>query len=212
MSRVKVEDAGGDTIWHTEHDGIRYPNFLNIDSFTNIHNLPIRNDDIFICAYPKSGTHWVSEMVRHLVAGHTNLNSVETITRVTEYLPQNVTSLPLPRILNSHDNVKLLPADIFKKRCKLVYVMRNLKDVTVASYNHTRNTRQCRYQDNWENYMEYCVLGKFHYGSWFDHVLEWEYLKKTHPDLPILTLHYEDLQEASDYFSMLHMHFWNYLY
>ncbi|XP_067682169.1 sulfotransferase 1C2-like [Haliotis asinina] len=195
MSRDTVEEDDGDTIWHTEHDGIRYPNSPNIDSITNIHNLPIRDDDILICAYPKSGVHWVSEMVRHLVTGHASQGSEEKKTRMTEVLPQNVTSLMSPRILRSHHNVKLLTADIFKKRCKIVYVIRNPKDVIVTLYNHARNTPQCIYQDSWERYMQYCILGKFHYGSWFDHVLEWEDLQKTHPDVPILTLHYEDIKE-----------------
>ncbi|XP_046579030.1 sulfotransferase 1A1-like isoform X1 [Haliotis rubra] len=196
MSRVTVEDAGGDTLFQIEHNGNLYPNFPNINSITNIHNLPIRDDDIFICAYPKSGTHWVWEVTRLLVTGQTVQDNVEKGAGMIEYMPQeDVTSLPSPRILNSHFKLKLLPQDILKKRCKILYVMRNPKDIVVSYYNFMRGLPHYKYTGKWENYMQYFILGKFSYGSWFDYVLEFEDMKRSHPDLPVLTLHYEDLKE-----------------
>ncbi|XP_071092796.1 sulfotransferase 1A1-like [Haliotis cracherodii] len=33
------------------------------------------------------------------------------------------------------------------------------------------------------------------YGSWMDYVSDWEQVKKRNPDLPVLTLFYEDLKQ-----------------
>ncbi|XP_071093506.1 sulfotransferase 1B1-like [Haliotis cracherodii] len=196
MSLVKVLDAGGDALPMFRHQGQNYPNYAQTDSIVNIHKVPIRDDDIFICGFPKSGTHWVWEASRMLLAGHQMDDVVEKGVGMMEYAPHDaIQAMSSPRLLNTHFKLSLLPPDIVKKRCKIVYLLRNPKDVAVSYYNFMLKLPYYNYRGKWDNFMKYHVLGKFSYGSWFDFVLDWEEEKLKHPELPVHTLHYEDMKE-----------------
>ncbi|XP_067648612.1 sulfotransferase 1B1-like [Haliotis asinina] len=198
MSRITVLDAGGDALPMFQYQGQNYPNYANTESIVNIHKIPIREDDIIICAFPKSGTHWVWEASRMLLAGHLINDAVEKGVGMLEYAPHDdIQGMSSPRLLNTHFNLSRLPLDIVKKRCRIVYLLRNPKDVAVSYYNFILKLPYYNYKGKWENFMKYQVLGKFSYGSWFDFVLDWEEEKRKHPELPILTLHYEDMKENS---------------
>ena len=54
MPLVKFADAAGDTLLVMEVDGHLYPKSSE-DTIRGISNVTIRNDDVMICAYPKSG-------------------------------------------------------------------------------------------------------------------------------------------------------------
>ena len=54
-----------------------------------------------------------------------------------EFCTQEMTSsLPSPRVLNSHFSHDYLPSGIIEKKCKIIHVMRNPKDVVVSYYHH----------------------------------------------------------------------------
>ncbi|XP_046564629.1 sulfotransferase 1B1-like [Haliotis rubra] len=196
MSRIKVLDAGGDALPMFQYQGQNYPNYVQTDSIVNIHKIPIREDDIIICGFPKSGTHWVWEASRMLLAGHLLNDAVEKGVGMLEYAPHDdIQAMSSPRLLNTHFMLSRLPPDIVTKRCKIVYLLRNPKDVAVSYYNFMLKLPYYNYKGKWENFMKYHVLGKFSYGSWFDFVFDWEEEKRKHPELPILTLHYEDMKE-----------------
>ena len=49
-----MEDGNGSSLTFLEVDGFRYPPFP-VDVIRNLPDLPIRPDDVIVCAYPKSG-------------------------------------------------------------------------------------------------------------------------------------------------------------
>ena len=53
-----------------------------------------------------------------------------------------MSSLPSPRVLNTHLTHNFLPDRSKEKRCKIVHVMRNPKDVLVSYYHHTKEGTQ----------------------------------------------------------------------
>ncbi|XP_046575821.1 sulfotransferase 1A3-like [Haliotis rubra] len=103
--------------------------------------------------------------------------------------------LPSPRFLNSHLLMKHLPDDVRNKKIKVIYVLRNPKDVAVSYYNFMRTLPYSNFKGEWKNYVRPFSQGKYMYGSWMDYVLDWEQVKKDNPDLPVLTLFYEDIKE-----------------
>ena len=50
--------------------------------------------------------------------------------------PEMMSSLQSPRVLNTHLTQSLLPAEFIEKKCKIIHVMRNPKDVVVSLYFH----------------------------------------------------------------------------
>lgn len=100
-----------------------------------------------------------------------------------------------PRVLNTHVHYYMMPKDAVEMRCKIVYVVRNPKDVAVSLYNHVTGIDAYEYDGKWENFLPLFLKGKTEYNSWFEYVLEWEEVMATNPNQPILLVHYEDLKK-----------------
>ena len=65
-----------------------------------------------------------------------------------------IDKLPSPRILNTHFWFELLPAEVLKKRTKLILLYRNPKDVTVSFYNFHRSFDTYQYSGQFGNYLK----------------------------------------------------------
>ena len=63
-------------------------------------------------------------------------------------------SLESPRILNSHVYPSMLPKDFFRRKCKIIYTIRNPKDVAVSFYHHHRNILSYEYEGTWNSYFQ----------------------------------------------------------
>jgi len=108
-------------------------------------------------------------------------NSVEFIKRLEN-----------PRFLKTHLPFHLLPQEIQSnlKSPKIIYVMRNPKDVCVSFYHHCRFLLRCK--TDLENFSKIFLADKVLYGSFWKHVFGfWE--KRNLPNMLIIT--YEDMKE-----------------
>ncbi|XP_046568190.1 sulfotransferase 1A2-like [Haliotis rubra] len=195
MSVVRIVDDGGDGASFLEVDGEVLPNG-DINAFRNLTGVNVRSDDIMVSAYPKSGSHWVMEVIHFLLAGSLDVDELQKMVTMMDSSPEtSYRDLPSPRILNTHLRLEQLPADVLKKKVKLICVLRNPMDVAVSYYNFLRVLTFTDYNGKWNNFCRPYFNGKFCYGSWFDHTRHWEEVKKDNPDHPILTLFYEDFKE-----------------
>ncbi|XP_071093523.1 sulfotransferase 1A2-like [Haliotis cracherodii] len=193
---VGVPDDGGDTITCLNSNGFLIPNFPNTRGIQGIRSAKMRDDDIILCTYPKSGTHWVLEIIRELLAGEIIEDDVMMDKTFLELGPEErYADLQSPRILNSHLLMKHLPEDVINKNVKVISVLRNPKDVAVSFYNFAKKVPYLEFKGEWKNILRPFFEGKFMYGSWMDYISDWEEVKKTNPDLPVLTLFYEDLKQ-----------------
>uniref|UniRef100_A0A2C9KEB8 Sulfotransferase domain-containing protein n=1 Tax=Biomphalaria glabrata TaxID=6526 RepID=A0A2C9KEB8_BIOGL len=102
----------------------------------DMRNLPLRDDDVVIAAYPKSGTHWLWE-VTHMLLHKTTVYE----RRIKECLMLEATpdldifkEEPSPRIFNTHVVMDHYPQEILTKKTKIIHVIRNPKDVWVSFY------------------------------------------------------------------------------
>ena len=82
-----------------------------------------------------------------------------------EAVPQSkYESLPSPRILNNHLYPKHMPTDFFKRERKIIFIVRNPKDVAVSFYNHTFNLDKCYfYHGDFKNYLKLFIQGESTY-------------------------------------------------
>ncbi|XP_067648886.1 sulfotransferase 1A1-like [Haliotis asinina] len=193
---VEVADDGGDIAKIVHDHGFPLPIFSSETCIDDVRSVKIRDDDILICTYPKSGTHWVFEIARELLSGKITDDNVTKMQAFMEMVPEKgYAGLPSPRILSSHLLMKHLPDDVLNKKIKVIIVLRNPKDVAVSFYNFLKSLPYANYKGEWKNYLRPYFQGKFMYGSWIDYILDWEKVKQDNPDLPVLTLFYEDIKE-----------------
>ncbi|KAL4224388.1 hypothetical protein ACF0H5_017840 [Mactra antiquata] len=198
-----IEDGTGETIRVLNVDGFNTPTFDEVmknqeDVFRSITDWLIKPDDVFICAYPKAGTHWLWEVTSMLVNQSADrvklIKETSMLEGVTKEMFDNVVS---PRVLNTHLPLRLMPKNFLKQNAKIVFVQRNPKDICVSFYNHHKKICEYAYDGKWENYVERFLKGLVDYGSWFEYTLEWEKVFNDNPDYPFYIMSYEDMKTDS---------------
>ncbi|KAJ7313879.1 hypothetical protein JRQ81_005652 [Phrynocephalus forsythii] len=104
-------------------------------------------DDLLICSYPKSGTTWVQEIVEMIhFEGDTQECGRAPMYKWMPFLemPHTLVSsveeadmIPSPRRLKTHLSVQLVPASFWERKCKIIYIARNVKDSCLISISTT---------------------------------------------------------------------------
>ncbi|XP_064611532.1 sulfotransferase 1C2-like [Liolophura sinensis] len=194
---VTVTDPEGFTLRLTELDGVYASPFPGIkERVKKLKTFKCRDDDILILAFAKSGTHWTWE-IAHMLSRNTTEHIVgEKSEQFLEAQDaQDLEAHKSPRILNTHLRPERIPDDFIRRKCKIIYIQRNPKDVFVSLYNHCKNLEQYyRYSGNFSGFFELALEGKVESGNWFEYAKLCEKFLKAHPDVPVLRLHYEDMK------------------
>ncbi|KAH9525698.1 Sulfotransferase 1E1 [Bulinus truncatus] len=172
MESVYVEDERGGGLTMLEDAGSYFSPNVVPDHIINLQNFKARSDDVLLVTYPKSGAHWMSEIITMLVNGYWNLapNTMQHL----EYIPANILNeLPSPRVMNSHLPYPRIPLDFFRKRSKIIVCMRNARDVAVSYYNFISNLSVWNYNGHWDSFFPLFLNGNLPYNSWFEHTESW---------------------------------------
>ncbi|XP_054711563.1 sulfotransferase 1B1-like [Uloborus diversus] len=168
-----------------------------------LEDMPIREDDVFVITYPKSGTTWTEEILSLIYKGG-DVRKVERQLLIYRVLHLEVgrpfghlrflRKLHSPRLMATHLPLPLLPKELRQAKCKIIYVMRNPKDTAVSYYHHHKmSTFLGNITDSWDKFLAHFMAGHVVYGSWFDHVFPyWEFCKQ-HPD-KVFFLSYEEMK------------------
>jgi hypothetical protein len=151
-------------------------------------NLIVRPDDAFIVSYPKSGNTWTRFLIANLVhpdepASFANINRL--IPDPEALSKRTLGRLPGPRYIKSHQ--------YFDPRYqKVVYVVRDPRDVALSQYHFHRKRKLVRDGDPIEHFVARFVAGSTSvYGSWGENVGSW--LATRHNHSGFLLLRYEDM-------------------
>ncbi|KAJ8299111.1 hypothetical protein KUTeg_023171 [Tegillarca granosa] len=163
LSEIQVIPQVKDPVY----DGLSFPKFLELmtdteKKITAIKNLESRSDDILICAYPKSGTHWVCEIVAQIISGKAEYSERSKGGLFLEAQPLGeLAELPSPRSLNSHLPFRMLPRKHFRLKAKTILVIRNPKDVAVSLFHHSqKDTRGGMIGKSWEEFFQTYIDNK----------------------------------------------------
>ncbi|XP_067680695.1 sulfotransferase 1C2-like [Haliotis asinina] len=162
-----------------------------------VQKLELRDDDVLIAAYPKCGTHWLWEIVTMLRAGNSEYNKqAKEIAMLGMPKFERADELPSPRVLNSHLYFRHLPEKLVEKKIRTIFIMRNPKDVSVSMFNHLNGIKlSFRFDGTYSEFLDLFLEGTVANGDYVDYVKDWLQVKQDNPDLPILTLFYENLKQ-----------------
>ncbi|KAM8927539.1 sulfotransferase 2B1-like [Pelodytes ibericus] len=169
-----------------QHKGINFASLVYSEEKLNFleNQFQIRDDDVFNVTYPKSGTHWMIEILSLIRSDGdpTGCNKLPSWKRVpwldvkSEYekLEAQYTS---PRLFSSHLPIQLFPKSFFSSKAKVIYTARNPKDVLVSLYNFALEAYVIKTPHSFEEFVNDFLSGSVPFGSWFDHIKGWMQMK-----------------------------------
>ncbi|XP_070538808.1 sulfotransferase 6B1-like isoform X1 [Ptychodera flava] len=190
-------------------DGIRYPSFVKGANVRRIPQLEIRDDDIWLVTYPKTGTHWMKTIIYQLYNHNTPEGRGEKPPPFqNEYIPfvefvdfktgepeiDKFMKIPTNkrRIISTHLQPHWLSKQYADKKPKTIHIMRNPKDTAVSFFHFLRDVSLMKTRHNWDTYLEGFLSGDIPFGSYADFVNLWYDVSKK---ANVLNLLYEDLKK-----------------
>ncbi|XP_071949953.1 sulfotransferase 1E1-like [Antedon mediterranea] len=191
------------------YDGVPYPWFVHASTLEAMKTFEVRNDDVYVISFPKSGTTWLQEIVSMIYyeADVEKITSIHVEERVPHLemstakpgniLIKKIANMPRdkPRLIKTHMAFDTMPPDFHNKKAKAVYVARNYKDICVSAFHFLKMFKAYSDDDrmsSWEDYLlKMMIPMKSPYGSWVHHVTSWW---QNRHDENVLFLKYEDMK------------------
>lgn len=164
--------------------------------------MDIFDSDIFICAFMKAGTHWVWEMCQMLIKGKPEYHHKSKESCMLEFhLADEFKTIKKPRIFNTHMTPKCLPQKILDKKCKIIYLQRNPKDIITSTYHHMKQTTlSLDPSTTWSHFLSEYIFKNDRdvHSNWFYYTKTWlEFIKVNNNR--VLILQYEDIKKNTEH-------------
>ncbi|XP_078504637.1 amine sulfotransferase-like [Lissotriton helveticus] len=144
-----------------------------------LEEFEIRDDDIFLAGYPKSGNIF-TQQVMSLIYNEGHRNGTENIINMEripwiEFVLKNCdyAKSPSPRLFSTNLPYFWVPKQLRQKKGKVIYVTRNPKDVLTSFYYFEKMMPSITPSPSFEHFMEKFCEGEVFGGSWFEHVRGW---------------------------------------
>ncbi|XP_035687065.1 sulfotransferase family cytosolic 1B member 1-like [Branchiostoma floridae] len=191
-----------------EYKGITLLQNVTKETLDVMPNFQIRDDDIVVASFPKTGTNWLLDIIGKILraAGKTDSSTDSLIAPglleaklPTATQPGYVTlaDMPSPRLVVTHLPIQLAPNGISKpqNKVKILVPMRNPKDTAVSLFHFGKKILELMGMTDdvpWEEFAHNFTNGKVLYGPFEDHVLGWWQMRD---DPHFLFLKYEDMKK-----------------
>ncbi|XP_033729939.1 sulfotransferase 4A1-like [Pecten maximus] len=161
------------------------------DQLAKIAHRDVKEDDVLVCVFPKSGTHWLYNTVTMLRSGSLKYSGSPSMMEYDAF--NDIEEMHSPRTFGSHLRFRFLPEQMKLGKGKVITITRNPKDILVSVYRMLQNMGDIGYQGTFEGFLkiyvsEECFMGN---GSWFSWIKDMEEWK--HPNL--LCLSFEDFKQ-----------------
>uniref|UniRef100_A0A8D0HGY4 Sulfotransferase n=1 Tax=Sphenodon punctatus TaxID=8508 RepID=A0A8D0HGY4_SPHPU len=182
------------------YKGINFPPGYNSEQSLRFAETQfrVRDDDVFNVTYPKSGTVWMTEILSLIRSrgdpawNRAVLNSERSPWFSTQLGLDAAQTCPSPRLLTCHLPLQLFPKAFFSSRAKVVYTVRDPRDVVVSYYHFSKMCSSYQDPESFAQFLEDFLRGDVPHGSWFEHVRAWRQLKGKDN---VFFISYEELQQ-----------------
>ncbi|XP_057618578.1 alcohol sulfotransferase-like isoform X2 [Chionomys nivalis] len=135
----------------------------------------VRDEDTVMLTYPKSGTNWLIEIVCLIqTKGNPQWIQSEPIWKRSPWIESEdgyhtLINKEGPRLISSHLPFHLFPKSFFSSKAKMIYVIRNPRDVLVSAYFFLHKTNLVKNPESLINYFEWFLKGNGTTGDWKNH-------------------------------------------
>jgi len=183
------------------------PRFTQIAD--RLRNLEVRDDDVWLVGFPRSGTHWVSEMI-WLIGNKLDWNGAKEVHQHQRFPSadgqmffdftgqereaknlDNAENMKSPRYLRAHLPYDLLPSGLSEKKPKMIYICRDVRDVAVSYYYLFRNFLSKQYTGTMDEFALAFVADSVMLSPYWKHVEDFWNIRNE-PNVLFLT--YEEMK------------------
>ncbi|KAL1449725.1 hypothetical protein WDU94_002205 [Cyamophila willieti] len=195
--------------------GVCMPEYY-VEFAEDIINMDVRDDDVWVCSFPKTGTTWTQEMV-WCIANDLDYEAAKVVlperfpflelTPLFDYRSnqdlaitdldrssiQSIQQTQGRRFIKAHLPWKLLPRKLQNgsTQAKIIYVTRNPKDTCISYYHHCHLLEG--YSGDFEDFYKLFLNDALCFAPFWDHVLDfWAVAKK---NKNILFVKFEDMKK-----------------
>ncbi|XP_019647492.1 PREDICTED: sulfotransferase family cytosolic 1B member 1-like [Branchiostoma belcheri] len=190
-----------------EYKGVRFPLDVTKETLEAMPGFQIRDDDIVVASYIKTGSNWLTTIVLKILgsagkltasADSMDIGPIEIrVPSATQPGYITVADMPSPRFMKTHLPIQFAPKGISKpqKRVKVLVPMRNPKDTAVSLYHYVHiiwKLRGYTVTIPWEEFAQNFIEGKGGWGDYCDHLLGWWQMRD---DPHFLFIKYEDMKK-----------------
>ncbi|XP_075554705.1 sulfotransferase 1C2-like [Dermacentor variabilis] len=128
-----------------------------------------RNDEVYVAAYPKSGTTWVHFLVRRVLhQGHESPAESAVQCMLSSIFGYAGSDTP-NAVIKTHLPFGKTP---FSEKARYIYVLRNPYDCCV-SYYHQRVRLAHAPAISFDKFLDEFIEGEVPFGDYFDHLAAW---------------------------------------
>uniref|UniRef100_A0A0N4ZRG8 Sulfotransfer_1 domain-containing protein n=1 Tax=Parastrongyloides trichosuri TaxID=131310 RepID=A0A0N4ZRG8_PARTI len=174
-------------------DGILQVLYCLPETVKSSRNLSVRDDDIFICTTPKSGTTLCQYICLYLV-NRRYLNGKQDFNLDSPFIEMYggdiIEQYPSRRVLKTHMHYEWVPKS---NKAKYICCIRNPKDALISYYYHVKNLKVNNWNDgNFNVLFEMFINDDVESGGYFRHVKSW---LPHFNDSNVLVLLYEEMSK-----------------
>uniref|UniRef100_A0A914DZ33 Sulfotransferase domain-containing protein n=1 Tax=Acrobeloides nanus TaxID=290746 RepID=A0A914DZ33_9BILA len=198
---ITIETINGRSFPHKKLGNIKVPLDYTLKGYNLMKNLEIHDGDIYVCTFPRSGSHWLLYIITLITWGEEptkdTLKECYFVAGAT-YNDEDVKQAKSPRLFWSHFPYQYSPfnqQNLDKLKC--IYLARNPKETVVSLYSlwKTASNGERYNPGTWNEFLERFMEGKNMFGHWNDHVSGWWHHRH---DSNVMFLWYEDLKKDFD--------------
>ncbi|XP_067949015.1 amine sulfotransferase-like [Watersipora subatra] len=199
-----------------QHRGLPFTTLLHkkgrVDALMKYDRL--RQDDILLLTYPKTGTHFTAEVLLsiYIESGKAPKKTLmnDAIAPLEMDVPQafsfsfrklmsswggvlsNLDQHPSPRIFVSHLPWNFLPQQIQEGGIKVIHCYRNPKDTLCSCYHFYTKMGLFSRGTSWQNFFYFFLNGTVVYGGYMDWLKQWyPHRNASH----VLNIQFEDMKK-----------------
>jgi hypothetical protein len=178
---------------------VRYM-FPELKKLKQIREFKVRESDVYVISFPKSGTTWLQEIVCQIMHHSTGDDkytgavggNIEERVPYLEFTYPGLDGLgarPDPRLIKSHMPFHLLPDELQQGKGKIIYIARNPKDVCVSFYHFAHLMTMLSYTGDLPTFFKHFINGTVGYGPYKEHIERfWDHRNDEH----VLFITYEE--------------------